>query len=694
MRKKLFFVASVIIRPLVMLLTFAAVPMAQAAQQENTGNESTQSYPFAYFEQFNPQTALDMIERMPGFRMNQGAELRGFGDSAGNVLVNGDRPSSKSGGIEDALKIISATSVLRIDLIRGAVSSSEAEGQALVANVITLNNSTNTFLLAQIENTDHGKINSLGQLVFSNKILDWETSTRLSASIERQPLSGSRITSDALNSVLLIELENSPSDVRNFLISSAASRSIKENSFNLNFRLSDFELYIPTKRLGFSGADLKGVPVQRHRIDSTLSRRNVELGADWSRTVLKDWTAKVVTLGSLQESSRETLSLIVDFAENRQSISNFTNYQEKYETVIRGILEKRGTQTLLPGFSAEVSYNRLDSELLLNVDDADGARNIILPTAIISVEEIRAQLVADLTWKATNKLTIESGLGVEYSKISVSGDAKNAQSFYFAKPYLSLNQEIRPGLQFSFRARHSIGQLSFTDFSASASATDDRFLDGNPNLGPDRKTRVSSVLDWRSSNTGGAINFEIFHEWRYDVLEQIVLPSGIPGLSNVGSARVWGLKSAISIPLDKFIEGGLLDVEAEFRDSTFYDPIISKDRSLSNINDADVLIEFRQDIEEKQISWGVSYRAPLEGPYFFADEISLNRDSASWNAFIETTRFNAIKISFELSGIGSQNFSRNRILFSPDRSEELIGRQLISRDQGMFATLTISGNLP
>ena len=49
-----------------------------------------------YFTQFAPQTAADMVARLPGFeiRGNEGGS-RGFGEACLNILINGRRPSSK-----------------------------------------------------------------------------------------------------------------------------------------------------------------------------------------------------------------------------------------------------------------------------------------------------------------------------------------------------------------------------------------------------------------------------------------------------------------------------------------------------------------------------------------------------------------------------------------------------------------------
>jgi hypothetical protein len=155
----------------------------------------------------------------------------------------------------------------------------------------------------------------------------------------------------------------------------------------------------------------------------------------------------------------------------------------------------------------------------------------------------------------------------------------------------------------------------------------------------------------------------MFHEWRDDILEQVVLLSCAQGLGNAGSARVWGLKATASLPLSPIISGGLLEVQAEFLDSIFFDPIISGNRSVSSIDSTNLLVEFRQDITDWKIAWGGSDRAPLDGPFFLADEISINQDGPQWNAFIETTQLRGIKVNLTFAGINSSNFYRERRFF-------------------------------
>ena len=83
----------------------------------------TFEYPAAFFEQYTPQNAMDMINRLPGFSFDRGSNARGFGGNAGNVLIDGARPTSKSGGLSGALSRISAAQVESIIILRGGTNT-------------------------------------------------------------------------------------------------------------------------------------------------------------------------------------------------------------------------------------------------------------------------------------------------------------------------------------------------------------------------------------------------------------------------------------------------------------------------------------------------------------------------------------------------------------------------------------------
>ena len=59
---------------------------AEAAQQGG-GQLSA-----GFFAAQNPNSAVDMVGRLPGFSLDTGASVRGFEGAAGNVLIDGQRP--------------------------------------------------------------------------------------------------------------------------------------------------------------------------------------------------------------------------------------------------------------------------------------------------------------------------------------------------------------------------------------------------------------------------------------------------------------------------------------------------------------------------------------------------------------------------------------------------------------------------
>jgi hypothetical protein len=94
------------------------------------------TYEPAFFADFNPQTALDMVNRVPGFSVSGGGNSRGLAGNLGNVLIDGRRPSSKD-GIGSLLSRLPAASVTEIQLIRSPIPGIDMAGQEQVVNVIT-----------------------------------------------------------------------------------------------------------------------------------------------------------------------------------------------------------------------------------------------------------------------------------------------------------------------------------------------------------------------------------------------------------------------------------------------------------------------------------------------------------------------------------------------------------------------------
>src|SRR6185369_3275159 len=116
---------------LIHVLAQAAVAAAPAA-----ASQGVISYPASFFAGQQVANAYEMLGRVPGFSLDTGDSVRGFEGAAGNVLVDGQRPTSKTDGLDQILLRIPAAQIERIDVIRGGAPGIDMQGKSVLANVI------------------------------------------------------------------------------------------------------------------------------------------------------------------------------------------------------------------------------------------------------------------------------------------------------------------------------------------------------------------------------------------------------------------------------------------------------------------------------------------------------------------------------------------------------------------------------
>ena len=129
------------------LLSVALCGALHAQAPEAVG---TQAFTPDYFASSNPADAYDMVRKLPGFELIEvDEEVRGYTGSRGNVLFDGRTPSGKQESLEQMLRRIPASSVVRIELIRAGAGATATGGYSVVANVVRRNETaTSASLLA------------------------------------------------------------------------------------------------------------------------------------------------------------------------------------------------------------------------------------------------------------------------------------------------------------------------------------------------------------------------------------------------------------------------------------------------------------------------------------------------------------------------------------------------------------------
>src|ERR1051325_9214832 len=97
---------------------------ARTAQPIPAPSSRTTVYDAAFFAQYAPRTALDIVQHTPGFTLDLGAtqtvtgtvDVRGFAGTAGNVVINGARPSTKAETLDTLLARIPASRVKKVEV--------------------------------------------------------------------------------------------------------------------------------------------------------------------------------------------------------------------------------------------------------------------------------------------------------------------------------------------------------------------------------------------------------------------------------------------------------------------------------------------------------------------------------------------------------------------------------------------------
>ena len=141
---------------------------AEIPSTEFKEKDSTVVYPAAYFDQFYPVSANDMLSRIPGIELalRGSSSGRGLGSGAGEVLINGQRITGKNNGGRSQLARISADQVERIEIIRGTSKELDIRGSGQIVNVVLLDSPIRSSTTVQLRSdvVQDGTLDPGGQL--------------------------------------------------------------------------------------------------------------------------------------------------------------------------------------------------------------------------------------------------------------------------------------------------------------------------------------------------------------------------------------------------------------------------------------------------------------------------------------------------------------------------------------------------
>jgi hypothetical protein len=639
-------------------------------------------YPAEFYAAFQPQTALDMLDRTPGFILSEGSAVRGFGGAAGNVLIDGQRPTVKGGGVAEVLRRIGAARVERIVLLRGT-DAAEAQGQPLVANVVLRTDAAGSGNASlTLSRTADGRVAPSARISHARRIAGWHTNVELFGEVVRFPSDAIYRDYDAAGTLTRTRVEHQAASAPEYGAAVSSSGALAGGTLTANLRLNG-DGYISDRTIGIFAGPALGTPPTIRTIAYEEKGWSGELGLDWTRRLGADWTTKLVALGRIERDGKDE-----DYIEpGYRGVSKLK--RRPIELVARATLAREGDRAFRPELGMEIAYNRLASHLDYAEDTGVGLIPVVLSNADTRASELRGEAFVNTTLRVNARLNLEAGAAFELSRIRVTGAAASEQSLSYLKPSAALVWSPTGQTQLRIGIRRTVDQLDFTDFAASVDQADGRPIGGNSQLRPARITRALVRLDHRWGK-GGAIAIEAYHQWHAGLLGYLVLPNGDEALGTIGNARWWGVTAQIGLPLDALLSGARLTLDGALRKSRLDDPVTRLPRTMDDIAPRSLTAEFRHDVPKLKSSWGIEFTAARQADVFYTGEILTWRNHPIWGAYVETTALAGFKTTLTASGIGGKDTYRLRRFYRPNRSRAFSGSETRDLQQGVAVSLMMA----
>lgn len=671
----------------------------------DTGDNSSPvvDYPAAFFARYKPNTALDMVRQVPGFQIDDGDASRGFAGAAGNILINGQRPSAKQDQASSILSRVPASQVFGIKLIRGQVRGIDLHGQTSVVDVILSDDSPAaiSWEVYSLYSTA-SPLRAGAQASLADRWNDVEYNIGIEMLRDGNGEVGYENVYDADRN--LTETRDETQKETGFAsgLFVNASSWLGQNFVNVNgkARLSNSPEVHTSLRTPVTGTP------RENRVKYSQHYETYELGIDAERALADKLVGKLILLFTDDLSDITSRQTTTDLQGNPSLYRQADTITKTNEFIARLELDWSGLSGHAIQLNAEGAWNLLDGSLFQFEDT--GAGNIIVdvPGGNSRVEESRGDFLLKDTW-SLNRFELDYGIGAEVSTISQSGDADLSRNFFFVTPQAALSYTPAKGRLTRVGLRREVAQLDFNDFISTTVFEDDDLALGNPNLRPDR-TWVAELSHEQRFGEVSVVKVTGFHHWITDVLDLLPLTPTFEVPGNIGDGRRWGVEVESAMPLTRLgLIGSRLDIKFRWQDSTVVDPVTGEDRVLTAVagfrgipdikfrqgNEYVIDVSYRQDFEAERLAWGWRAAEQAERPAFKVNETEISDEGVLFEVFVETTRWLGLKTRIEGRNLFKYHEVRDRTIFTGERDltpvESYFHR---ARDVGRRINLVLSGN--
>ncbi len=641
-------------------------PAAQSAGNQVGITGGSQHYAPIFFAKMNAKTALDMVNLLPGFTFSAGdTAARGYSASAGNVLIDGQRPSNKQFPLDTVLQNIAVSQVDYLEVIEGSRPGLDMLGQTVVANVVLKRGLANATILTQGNGFFlDGRYTPSGSLQVTRQRDNGQTLTgafSMSRYVELAEGNGPQTRTDANGAVLQ----------RASVLSAAGGlTAYTYGVFTTPSWHGSLTLNGSAARTDYSYSEDDTADTQ-----SALLKVKERLGGPLGGQFLSEFGAHF-SRGFGEKLKSETVVLIDPTWQKYSSTSvapgaeqTFAERQSGGETLARSNLRYVVASNVTFEANAEFAYNWLET---LSTYAYNGTV-VPLPNASANVNEKRGQAFAHIAWTPRKGLDLDFGAQGELSKIGAVADADQSRLLTYFKPRFAASFSPSLKLRLSARVEHEVGQLNFTDFVAVSSLSTGSIRAGNTDIVPQQDWVCAGALE-RHFWSEGDLALTYRHYFISDALDRVPIEAGssvsatfdAPGNIGTGNEDVLILNATVPVHL-RGASRGQFRATATRLWSRVTDPTTGVERPLTGLDPFEYSLTFRDDISHWKADWGVALLTPCSASttakgctkaQFRFNEVDSYRATPAVNAFAEYLPSRKLSIRLEADNVLHQQYNR------------------------------------
>lgn len=629
------------------LLLACALAAAGPAAADGT---PPQSYQPDYFTQFQAATAMDMATRLPGFVFDGGNPSRGV---AGNVLINGKRPTSKTEPLADVLGRIPAAAVERIEVINGGAGGIDMQGYPTVANLLL-----KQMDLVSASTTASSYLTADGDLTPSLEgnysLKRGDRSINLTLGWLRSPDTGQgqgRKTTRYAGPGSVAEATMAGAGVSgNKVVKLNYGQDLLDGQLTWNGAFNPWTYHSQ----GWYDAGTRAVN-SNDNAGRTLEQglaytRDLAPGASMDLKAL--YRTAEMTADSTFSSGGHTSYAVSATNASEQVLAAQVSWQALNGVVIRGGVER--------------AINTNDSANTYQAS-ADAAP---LPTGAAWVREERVEGQLSSAWQLDNSLSAEAGVKLSHASLSVGTDQPDAKAHLYPKPRLRVSLSPTPSLQLRLRLEREISQLNFGDNAGYFGVADPRLRADYPELEPAKTWLCEGALEYHFWERGAAV-LSYTQSHISDVIDRMPMRTAnatYDTAGNIGDASADSVTGSLNLPTDGWaLPQGLLKLSTTWRSSSVTDPTTLETRRLSGEQPLAWRIEFSQDLPRQRTAWGFSVDNGWSNDNWQAAERDTSSGSGWARAFVNYRPASNMMVTLELNNLTGRTVTFDRTHYTGDR---------------------------